>query len=151
VTASLLKQYSVRDGIEIEEPRGTKLTSRTRGARRTPVQRFLGRVAVDPSTGCWPFRGQLTPKGYGRAGNGQAAHRYMLGVVLNRQLEPGAPVHHVCRNPACVNPAHLVPLADPDVHQELHKLEDEIRKLSLAELLDDLRSPAKVVAETRVG
>jgi len=64
--------------------------------------------SVDKSAGeyaCWPWRGSLNYKGYGRAGN-RNAHRVAWEVVhgpASRALH----VDHLCRNRACCNPKHL--------------------------------------------
>lgn len=70
---------------------------------------FFARVAVDPATGCWNWMGPIDSGGYGKVTIGQktmSAHRgaYLLFV---RPPEPRMHIDHLCRNRACVNPAHL--------------------------------------------
>jgi hypothetical protein len=72
------------------------------------VERFLDRLRPDAS-GCWEWVDPLTPKGYGRfsvVGRNLYAHRvaYELWVGL---IPAGMQIDHLCRNRACVNPAHL--------------------------------------------
>ena len=88
--------------------------------KQIPLEdRFWSKVAK--SDGCWLWTGGLS-HGYGRIyietlADGrkrfEAAHRvsYML---LVGPIPSGAELDHLCRNPACVNPAHL----EPVTHQE---------------------------------
>lgn len=72
------------------------------------LDRFLAKVAVSP-VGCWTWLGCKTPEGYGRFSNGgikgyayRWAHEHFVGPI-----PVGFEVDHTCRNPSCVNPAHL--------------------------------------------
>lgn len=66
---------------------------------------------IDEETGCWLWQ-RMTLRGYGRMRVGrtmQYAHR----VYFERYRGPipaGLHLDHLCRNPACVNPAHLEPV-----------------------------------------
>lgn len=71
-------------------------------------QRLLGRVEYKDN-GCWVFTGAKTSSGYGNIRFGDknyVAHRlsYLLFVG---GVAPGLDLDHLCRNRACVNPAHL--------------------------------------------
>ena len=76
------------------------------------IQRFLQRVALDVSTGCWNWRGPLY-RGYGSFyASGMPTHRahrvaYLLFVG---PIPDGLTLDHLCRNRACVNPSHLEPV-----------------------------------------
>lgn len=69
---------------------------------------------VDPETGCWNWQHAKTALGYGQVtrpgGRGMVcAHR----MVYERDRGPvpaGLELDHLCRNPSCVNPAHLEPV-----------------------------------------
>src|SRR5438270_7873966 len=75
----------------------------------TPRERFLAQVCPEPDSGCWLWRGPLSPEGYGLASfesRRYPAHR--LGWLLFRSnIAPGLLVCHKCDVPACVNPDHL--------------------------------------------
>ena len=70
--------------------------------------RFWGTVAQGSEDECWPWKGDLTPSGYGRFyahGVRWRAHRFALadkGAELGDLI-----VLHACDNPPCCNPSHL--------------------------------------------
>lgn len=68
---------------------------------------------VDRSGDCWIWQGAKTPLGYGvfyTAGSTQQAHRIAYEMVHGPILSVLV-IDHLCRTPACVNPAHLEPVA----------------------------------------
>lgn len=68
------------------------------------------KYVVNSTTGCWEWRGALL-HGYGQLrfrGKTWLAHRYFYWRE-NGGL-PDLPLDHLCRNPRCVNPAHLEPV-----------------------------------------
>ena len=92
-----------------EKCRGVR--TMTEGLVLFEPHRSVGHV-VDAVTGCWNWHGAVTPHGYGRIGlNGKGkapvpAHR----AYYMRERGPipvGMSLDHLCRNPRCVNPAHL--------------------------------------------
>lgn len=68
----------------------------------------MAKVAAD-NNGCWVFTGAKA-QGYGRvfeAGRGvRPAHRVMY-EAMGGDVPEGLDLDHLCRNRACVNPAHL--------------------------------------------
>lgn len=62
-----------------------------------------------PGELCWVWTGPRTADGYGRArrrGRPFYAHRWAY-AASGRRLDEGATIDHLCRVPACANPAHL--------------------------------------------
>jgi len=79
---------------------------------KTDEQRFFEAVDKQPG-GCWNWTGARTA-GYGviRIGGKQwRAHRWLFERI-NGPIPDGLVLDHLCRNPACVNPAHLEPVTD---------------------------------------
>lgn len=71
---------------------------------------------VDRSGGpgsCWPFTASLNVGGYGRIsterGRFVVAHRAAYELLVG-PIPAGLQLDHLCRNRACVNPAHLEPV-----------------------------------------
>ena len=87
-------------------PRGKPLKPRDH------VQRFLGKVAFDPISGCWLWDAALSrgyPLKYGRFriyGKSEDAHR-MSWRFFHGEIPRGCCVCHKCDVPSCVNPDHL--------------------------------------------
>lgn len=65
-------------------------------------------LARQPSTECWPWPGYRDREGYGRSGS-RLAHRIVF-ERLRGAIPDGLSLDHLCRNRACVNPAHLEPV-----------------------------------------
>lgn len=82
---------------------------------QTIAEQFWGHVdergpMLSPYLGpCWLWLLALTPKGYGRpriAGRNIFAHRFAYELLAG-PIPKGMTLDHLCRNRACVNPAHL--------------------------------------------
>ena len=78
---------------------------------KSPVQ-----YVVDEQTGCWVWQRAINPDGYGmvvvkteRGRKSMSAHRHFWQEA-NGPVPEGLELDHLCRNRACVNPAHLEPV-----------------------------------------
>jgi hypothetical protein len=76
------------------------------GSRKSPVE-----YIVDPATGCWVWQRAMNPNGYGQVarsthGGTGYAHR-LIYERIRGPIPAGLQLDHLCRNRACVNPAHL--------------------------------------------
>lgn len=78
--------------------------------RRRPVlERFMEKVQPEPNSGCWLWIAALVTAGYGQFGldgRMQSAHRVAFGLFVG-PIPADYEIDHLCRNRACVNPAHL--------------------------------------------
>lgn len=74
--------------------------------------RFWSLVDSRDADGCWPWLG-MNCRGYGKASVGGQrqgwAHRIAYTALVG-PIPEGLVIDHLCRNPACVNPAHLQPV-----------------------------------------
>lgn len=74
----------------------------------TPAERFAARVRPE-ANGCLVWTGFLDRDGYGQIGvNGRTTrvHRWSYEHHVG-PIPDGLVIDHLCRNRACVNPAHL--------------------------------------------
>jgi len=67
---------------------------------------------VEVTKSCWLWKGALNSGGYGVvsfAGKNHIAPRIVY-ELLEGKIPDGLHIDHLCRNPPCVNPAHLQPV-----------------------------------------
>lgn len=82
--------------------------------RRPLLERLMEKVRVEPG-GCWVWTGWLTQAGYaminagGTNGKALRAHRVSYEAHVG-PIPDGLVLDHLCRNRACLNPAHLEPV-----------------------------------------
>lgn len=97
------------------------LTSRVVAALRprklTAEERFWSHVERRSEDECWPWRGTISVKGYGRAWLGKnhkpratGAHRMAYELTVG-PIPDGLTIDHLCRVRHCVNPKHLEPVS----------------------------------------
>jgi hypothetical protein len=81
--------------------------------RVTPVAERLARLSMpEPNSGCFLFLGAVGHGGYGRLQEGRRSARLGLAHRIAYEsaygaIPPGLTIDHLCRNPSCVNVAHL--------------------------------------------
>ena len=71
---------------------------------------FWSKVDICDKNKCWDWLGVMNPKGYG---NVRINKRYLKShrvswEISNFEIPAGYIVMHVCDNPSCCNPAHLM-------------------------------------------
>lgn len=75
------------------------------------MQRFWDRVDQSAGRfGCWPWLGSRKEKGYGQfnfMGKTKRSHRVAYELEFG-EIPDGLLICHVCDNPPCCNPWHLV-------------------------------------------
>jgi hypothetical protein len=80
--------------------------------RRPPViDRFRAKYREVPGSACWLWTGGKS-SGYGTMtidGRSVMAHRWAYEYFVG-PIPPRLQIDHRCRNPSCVNPAHLEPV-----------------------------------------
>lgn len=98
-----------QQGLRLDE--GIRLRRRGSAAQRFEAQ--VDKNGPVPETApelgrCWIWTGVLQPNGYTsfNADGQRSAHRWSY-LHFKGSIPKGYHVHHVCRVPACVNPAHL--------------------------------------------
>jgi len=72
-------------------------------------ERFWAKV--NKTEGCWEWTAVCKSDGYGvftlRHGKKVLAHRYAFEDHIQGSIPDGMTIDHLCRNPRCVNPAHM--------------------------------------------
>lgn len=84
-------------------------------ARGNPGQRLMAKT-IKTESGCWEFTGCKVKGGYGRLmvrGRLELTHRVAYEEFVG-PIPDGLHIDHLCRNTACVNPAHLEPVTQAE-------------------------------------
>ena len=83
------------------------------GGRRPIADRFWAKVDRGSPTDCWLWTAGTLRGGYGafspESGRQASAHRVAYELT-HGSIPDGLVLDHLCRTPACVNPAHLEPV-----------------------------------------
>lgn len=99
-----MAEWTTEDVRSINYPAHRKMS-------RTADERFFSRVSKE---GCWLWTGRLDVHGYGVFSVGRKgvrAHRWSYERFVG-PIPEGLVIDHLCRNRACVNPAHLEPVTN---------------------------------------
>jgi hypothetical protein len=107
--------YTAKSGVRTNVC-STHACSKGSTAKMTATEdRFWAKVAIAGPEECWEWTGYRTPHGYGQCGGARSgkarartylAHRLAYELSIG-EIPGGLLVDHICRNRACVNPAHL--------------------------------------------
>lgn len=74
--------------------------------------RFWRKVDKNGPNGCWEWTAALKSSGYPNFWDGTRnvpGHRFSYELLVG-PIPEGLNIDHLCRNPLCVNPAHLEPV-----------------------------------------
>lgn len=75
-------------------------------------ERLHRHIALDATSGCWIWMSSRNQGGYGQMWDGRTmsvAHRAVYLMTVGA-IPDGLQLDHLCKQPACVNPAHLEPV-----------------------------------------
>ena len=78
--------------------------------KRSPLDRFHAKSALDPETDCRLWTGARDAHGYGLFQLGSklmGAHRAAYILASGQPIPAGMSIRHTCDTPLCVEPAHL--------------------------------------------
>ena len=76
-----------------------------------PRRSFWTHVNRAGAEDCWEWTGYITPDGYGQFGRNGRSHRIAYELTIG-MIPDELEIDHLCRNRACVNPAHRTRDAD---------------------------------------
>jgi len=104
---------------------GKDFPNRNKGLKHNRAKIFCENAVLAPRVACieWPFS---LRSGYGRLkvdGRMWTAHRYTY-MLKHGEIDDGLTIDHICRNKACVNPAHLeqVSVKENNYRRDYYKL-----------------------------
>jgi len=100
---------------------------------------------------CMFWKGAKNNKGYGvlrRKGENFLVHRLSFVVLGGNKLKPGKEITHICNNPSCINPRHLI----QDSHKKnmQYMFQQNRRKSAVGERVGCSKLTAEKVLEIRI-
>lgn len=76
--------------------------------KKSDIERFHASIELIPFHNCWEWMGATDKDGYGYfVENRKTTRAHRFAITLKEPRVKGLVVDHICRNRACVNPAHL--------------------------------------------
>lgn len=108
----------------------------------TLEERFWASLIKSENTeDCWEWTGYRNNRGYGTIGikhKSKLAHRLSYDIHNGTELLSHQPVHHICANTGCVNPAHLQRVTQQENTAEMRERDYYVKEISrLKSLLKD--------------
>jgi len=88
------------------------------------IERFWKNIHRRQDHQCWHWIGSKTVRGgYGQlSSNGRLLKAHRLSWEINLGVIPnGMMIRHLCHNPSCCNPSHLLPGTAMDNHLDMQK------------------------------
>ena len=83
----------------------------SKGINKEAEEAFWSKVDIkDDANACWEWQGAKKPKGYGNVRINKKyllTHRVAFELAVG-EIPDGMMVCHICDNPSCCNPAHLM-------------------------------------------
>lgn len=118
------------------------------------VERFMFKLIPEPNSGCWLWLTSVTDDGYGQfAWDGRTipAHRASF-MLFHGPIARGSQIRHLCDNPSCVNPDHLlIGTAFDNVQDRIRRGRSAKKKLTPSDVLDIRRRYALSVGITTIA
>jgi len=105
--------YTKIRGIETQRIKDIQRKLRSFYAwKNKPVEKFWAKVEILNSDSCWEWQKSRLPTGYGHIGRwgkkmNTSAHRVAWEVTYG-EIPEGLHIMHLCDNPPCCNPQHLM-------------------------------------------
>jgi hypothetical protein len=99
------------NGADLDR-RGRRINRQKKNGPLSTAKKVAALLAQSPTEDCFPWPLAVDPNGYARAnvgGRATTAHRAVYELVVG-PIPDGLHLDHLCRNRACVNPAHLEPV-----------------------------------------